>query len=994
MSLLLTLLLLWNPPPFERITIADGLSQNMVNHVIQDQRGFIWFATKDGLNRFDGYGFRVYRNMPGDSSTLSGNYVTGIWEDARGIMWIVTNGGGLNRFDPITEVFTRIPARTEDGALLDMEFASQIVGKDSTILISTRNEGLVEYHIHQNRFSKVRMDDSGRDVHVSGMAISSRGDIWGNSTTEVFVLDRTRSRVVRYPLIGRDQQPTNLYLLNDSVAVAPTRTGINRFELRNGTLNLVRTAVTGISLGYSSMLVPIPGSDELWMTSMEGLYRYNPGTDRLAREFPIDTRPTTALLMDTSGILWIGTAGWGIIKYNPALQHFNTGEGNLLAWVYPDLLARVGAVDQVDLDERGAEFHAVHVASDGALWMANIGFKLYRFDRNTGVLASLPVGRGLTRKALNRRFNRIAEDPKGSIWLATAGGVYRYDEPRGRLEYHAIYPGAEVDAEYYNPTGGPDITAMHFDRNGVLWLGTPDRGIARYQPEDRALTWIRHSVHDANTLSSNHVLDISADPHQPDAFLWVGTDGGGLNRLSMQDHSSRRYYITDGLPNMVVYGIMADDTGQLWMSTNNGLSRFNPATGTFRNFTWSDGLHSNEFNRNEFLKRPDGTLYFGGLNGHTWFHPAAIRENGHIPRIRITDFLLYNKPVDLSMWEMLRREDGTALELDHAQNMFTIEFAALEYTASDRNRYRYKMEGFDQDWIESGYNRTATYTNLSPGAYTFRVLASNNDGVWNEVGLAVPVVIHPPFWMTTWFRTLAVLAALGITGFLYRRRIGQMEAEKRRLEEISRLLIEREEEERQRIAREMHDSLGQELLVMKQWVGKWGKTRPDDPHRSNYEELSGHISGILKSVRDITHNLRPPELDRIGVTETVRYMLEEGCASSGITTEIEFDEIDAHVSADHAIHILRIFQELLTNAIRHGKAGHIHTSMSLGDEAITIRFKDDGVGFDPQRPDARAGLGLSGISERIRFLQGTFTVHTAPGQGVEVVMSFPKQSSI
>lgn len=981
--------------PFERLTIEDGLSQNMVNDIILDKRGFLWFATKDGLNRFDGYSFKVYRNLPGDSNTLSSNYVTGLWEDPKGMMWIVTNGGGLNRFDPIAESFSRIEPSGDTSPRLDIDVLSHITGKDSTIWMLSRAEGLIEYRPYSKRFIKVSDRFHGMDMtNVISFTVSSLGNIWTASAEEVNYLDMTNETLLRYSLIGREQQPTNLYLLNDSVALAPTRTGINRIERRNGSLVIKSTPITGRSFGYSSKMMQIPGSDDVWLTTLDGFYRFDPHGEILTNIFSIDTRPTTGLLVDRSGIVWIGTAGWGVIKYNPSLQHFKTGVGNLLGAVYPTLLKAIRGRDIVDLTERGTEFHSIIQTSDGDLWMVNPGFKLFRYNLASGRLTEYLAGRNLRPHGVNRRFNLIAEDSKGTIWLASAGGVYRLMEREDELDYHPIYEGARTDTEYLNPTGSPDITAMYFDAQDRLWLGTPDRGIALYDPLQKTVHWIKYGENNQNTISSNRILCIVPDPNPAASYLWVGTEGGGLNRLSMDDFTSRRFYMTDGLPNMVVYSILPDDAGHLWMSTNYGLSRFKPSTMTFRNFTMSDGIHSNEFNRNEFLKLSDGTMYFGGIDGFTWFHPNEILVNVNVPIVRITNFLVHNRPVDNKKWEMLRREDGTPLELEFKQNMFTIEFAALEFTASDRNRYKYMMEGFDQDWIESGYNRSATYTNLSPGTYTFRVLASNNDRLWNEVSLQVPITIHPPFWMTWWFRTWMVLVVIGMVMYAYRRRVRTIESEKTRLEEISHQLIEREEEERQRIAREMHDSLGQELLVMKQWVGKWSKTQVKGQNHSHYVELSDQISRILKSVRGITHNLRPPELDRIGVTETVRFMLEESGKASGISIDLDFDDIDALLSFDHPIHILRIFQEMLSNAIRHGHASHIQVSMKRLNDTVVIRFKDDGIGFDRHQPDKPVGLGLSGISERVRFLHGSIKVHTEPGQGVEFIINLPIQTAI
>ncbi len=959
-------------PPFERLTIEDGLSQNMVLDLIHDRQGFLWIATKDGLNVYDGLRFKVFRNVPGDSTTLANNVVNQLWEHPDGSIWMVTNGGGLHRLDPRMETFYRIHPPEVDSVWSTLRYANSITGNAESVWISSSAAGIYRYDLRSGTMAPFEHWNSTHlDATVKEVRMDAVGNVWIVSAKGFHFYDAATDR-----LIEDLNQPTliranDLRVIDDSTAWGLTYYGFFKLGFRNGTLERLYSSDVDESIRLNSLAVNRDKS--VWVGGLEHLFHFDADGSGKKIIADVDVRLTSAIVEDRSGILWMGTAGWGLLKYNPNQQAFKSTVGNPIATIHEQVLNRIEPYFPVNRNDRGASITIVTADSKQRVWVAADYFNLAVYDPRTDRVREFSLGRQLSPIGIARRFTQIVEAIDGSIWLGGPGGLYALDEEADHVDFVAI--PREID----NLSGKPDITALYVDRSGVFWIGTPDQGLARYDTNTRRLQWYR-------TNETDDVLSILSDPIEPDRYLWIGTEGGGLNRMDLATETFRHFGLNEGLPSMVVYGILTDEQNNLWFSSNNGLSRFNPIDFSIRNFDVSDRLQGNEFNRNEYAKLPDGTLFFGGVNGYTSFLPSEVRLNQQKPNVVLTDFRISNKPVQRTVW---MTSDSEPIRLRHDQRMITFEFAALEFSAPDRNRYRYRMIGYDSDWVDARFSPTATYTNLPPQEYVFHVQASNNDGIWNDVGLQIPLNIEPPFWMTWWFRSLLGLILIGSVVSAYRWRIRQMRRETQRMEEVSRLLIERQEEERSRYAQEMHDGLGQELLVMKQWVSTWAKHSSQEVEKTHYSDLSNQISSILKSVKNITYNLRPPELDRIGVSETVRYLLEESCRAADIAIELDMDDVDQYIASEHHISVLRIMQEMVSNTMRHANATHIQVGIHVESGHIGIQYSDNGIGFDPQKLDSPKGLGLSGISERVRILGGSLSIQSAPGNGVSITIQLP-----
>ena len=368
---------------------------------------------------------------------------------------------------------------------------------------------------------------------------------------------------------------------------------------------------------------------------------------------------------------------------------------------------------------------------------------LYRLDPATGALRHYRHDPARPDGLPEPNVYGVFEDRRGALWTVTPNYLSRLVDPEaGRFRHYRHSETLFRDAEIY--------PSPHEDARGNLWMGT-NRGLVRFDRATETFRYYRHDPARPGTIASDAVRSILPDPQQPDRVLWVGTAGGGLNRFDRQTETFSAFSVRDGLPNNVVYGLLPDDAGGLWMSTNRGLARFNPRDSTFKTYDVNDGLQSNEFNSGAYFRSPTGELFFGGLYGFNHFHPDALRENPYPPPVVLTGLRLANRPVGVGdgsgvLTRALWATD--VLRLSHREDMITFEFAALDFSAPARNRYAYRMEGFHDEWIEAGTGRTATYTGLPPGRYTFHVRAANNDGVWNETGAALALVIAPPWWRT------------------------------------------------------------------------------------------------------------------------------------------------------------------------------------------------------------------------------------------------------
>jgi ligand-binding sensor domain-containing protein len=810
-------------PDFERISLQQGLSQSVIEAIVQDRKGFLWFGTEDGLNRYDGYGFTVYRYQANNPRSLVYNEIKALHEDRSGVVWIGTFEGGLSRFDPAIEAFIGYRNDPSDPASLAANTVRSVLeDRGGNLWIGTQGGGLDRLDRATGKFTHHRHDPGNPSSlphdDVRAILEDQGGVLWiGTYGGGLARYDREKGTFTRFRANPAD--PGSLShelvtaLLEDrsgNLWIGTYGRGLNALDRTTGRFHHHRAAGAG-TLSSDLIRALFEGSSgTLWIaTDGGGLARLDPGTGAVEsfRNDPLNplslsTDRVWSLLEDSSGILWIGTYGGGLNKLNvkgKRFQHFRNEPGNRnsinhnivwsiredrdgVLWIGTD----AGGLNR--FDRRTGEFHffrhdprnprslshdAVRVVffdRNGVLWLGTNGGGLNRFDRATGTFQRFRHDPAEPGSLSHDELRTIFEDRAGNIWVGTyGGGLDRLDRQTGRFRHYRHDPAnpQSLSSDY--------IRCVYEDSDGVLWIGTHGGGMNRFDPATGIFTTFRVNPADPASLSSDFVFDIHEDRA---GVLWLATFGGGLDRFDRKTGRFTRYREADGLASDSTYGLLEDETGRLWISTTRGLSCFNPGTSSFHNYDTRDGLQSNEFNGGSLFRSSRGEMFFGGINGFNAFSPAEIVLNTQPPTVALTDLMLFNRSVRVG--ERVRGRVilerplayTEALTLSWRDDVIAVEFAALHYAAPEKNQYAYMLEGFSRAWIPARADRrVATFTGLPPGRYVLRVKATNADGIWNEEGVALTITITPPVWATWWFR-LAVAALLsGLAVVAFRRRL-------------------------------------------------------------------------------------------------------------------------------------------------------------------------------------------------------------------------------
>ncbi|MBX7222291.1 MAG: protein kinase [Blastocatellia bacterium] len=783
---------------FRHLTIEQGLSQNSAQCLLQDRSGFLWVGTQDGLNRFDGYSFKIYRNQPNNPASLGGNWIQTMLEDPSGKIWLGTNGGGVSCYNPRTDRFETFKNNPQDPtSLCGNDVRHVCLGPDGKLWVATRDGGigtidlqtracaslqepLTQAGLTVKAIRRLLFDRSGRlwigtienglyryEPHTRKLTGFRNNPAWKAAFTgqEVMALFedetgflwvgtmggglvRLRLKDESVTVFRHDPQQPDSLGSNDVLSIFERRDGSLWIGTRGGGLNRYRPETEDFQVSKSDLTLPEAlHSNDIWSlcedtsgifwvgTDSAGLSYHDRQNERFTtyrnNPFKADSLAANnvrAMWEDASGVVWIGTNGGGLNRFNPATDGFTAFRTN------PQNPASL-PVDAV---------FALCETKAGDFWVGTRGGGLARLDRAKGTFVTFQKDPQKADSLSENTIWALLEDHTGTLWVGTnGGGLCRFDPAR---QAFAVY---KHDPKNPGSLGSNDIFTLYEDPQGILWVGTRGGGLARFDRERDTFTVFKNDPNNPRSLSNNAVRSVCRDRS---GTLWVGTNGG-LNRFDPATQSFEVFREAQGLPNDTIYGILEDAAGNLWMSTNRGISRFTPAHRRFRNFDVTDGLQSNEFNWNAWGKLRDGRMVFGGVGGFTLFDPAAIQDLPFVPPVVLTGFRIFNQDVALPEAVSFTPE----ITITHNDAMVTFEFAALSYAQAERNRYAYKLEGFDRDWIQAGTKHEATYTNLDGGHYVFRVKASNCDGIWNQTGVQVRVVVVPPPWKRWWAYCLYVV---------------------------------------------------------------------------------------------------------------------------------------------------------------------------------------------------------------------------------------------
>jgi len=794
---------------FSHITNEDGLTHHETLFVMQDTQGFMWFGTKHGLNKYDGMGVVPYFHDPDSNNlnSLTGNFAHWIHEDAADNLWIATWGDGISKYDPRLDKFTNYQHEKNNPQSITSNNVWSLFVDSKRFVWAATDNGLSKLNPETKTFVHYRHDPKNKSSlshnTVSRIKEDDQGIFWISTyggglnrfdpETETFIHYK---HIQGNPTSLSNNNLWGVYIDSRKRIWIATEKGLNKFDPDTETFTSYQHDKTDQD-SLSSNTVTFIHEDRsgmLWLgTFGGGLNRFDPEQETFVH-YRNDTKDPYSLsndiimsiYEDTTGVIWVATYG-GIDKYDPGEYQFEYYRSDLdnqknlgnhkVRSIFQDNNGSVwigsgGGLTQLS-KTRGSDIHYLHDNSDptsisgndiwaidqdkhGDLWIATHGAGLNRFipAKKTFIRYEHDPGNPNT-PACDPLYDLVVDEKREVLWIAAY--LFGLDKFDIKTETFTHYP---YDSN--NPDGIVSnwVTTVFVDSKGFVWVGT-ESGLSFFDPETERFTNFKHIMIDPKSLSANMIQSVYEDSQNN---VWIGTSDG-LNRFDRDSHSFKRYSTKDGLAGNHVAGIIEDNTGHLWISTDKGLSKFNPQDGTFRNYEYHDGLQGNRFFMHSAHKNVSGELFFGGTNGFNVFNPNELKDNQHVPKIVFTDFQLFNQSVPVGENSVLTQHINNAqsILLDYDQHVFTIEFTALNYRNSKKNQYAYMMEGFDKNYTYTDSNkRSATYTNLNPGQYTFHVQGSNNDGVWNKKGASIEIIVDPPWWKTLWFKGTIIFIGIGL----------------------------------------------------------------------------------------------------------------------------------------------------------------------------------------------------------------------------------------
>ncbi len=979
---------------FENLTVEDGLSHPNVRAIVQDRFGFMWFGTEDGLDRYDGYTMVEYKNNPADSHSIPDHHIQCLLPDDNGVLWIGTGGGGLSSFDASTGRFSRhgldneyvYALRIDHNGILwvgatdlnafDRKTKRFITLEDTLLMlrgavirslyedkagvlwIGTWFRGLYEIERDRRRVANFRHDPNDSrslsENHVISIFEDSQGGHWfGTYTGGLNKLDPQTGKFLRFPW-----RPDHATGLNDNTirAMYEDRAGNLWLCTSGGGLNILNTKTGEVRyithdvrkpasvIGDHIYAICKGTSGIVWIGADGGISKYNPAKDkfplvRVGDESGRIREPAGPLHEDRGGTLWIvHNSGGEVTEFNRRQQHvrfhpFEPQNPHGLMTRY---------VSRIYEDRRGS------------IWFGSIGSGVCRLDTRTGLFKTFKLESSDSSRAGNSA-SAFCEDSNGNLWIGVSRGLVAYDPVQQSFTYHGDY--ATI------PRRDPavhDVQSIIEERDGTLWLGTEFSGLIKYDPSRGILAHFEHDQRESNSLNNNYVRVIFKDKR---GRLWLGTIGGGLDLFDSKTSSFQHLTERDGLLSNIVHAVLEDARGNLWIVSPKGISCFNPDSRTLHNYDAGDGISG--LGESAIMSRT-GEIVIGSVRGLYVFHPDSVSDNPHIPNVVLTDFSVLNEPFPLPQPLHTTKE----IVLDHTQNFISFEFAALDFVAPQKNQHAYMLEGVDNDWIKIGTRRRANYTHLDPGTYIFRVRGSNNDGVWNDVGTSVAIIITPPFWQTWWFRVFAILFFVGLLTLAYNYRVNK-------LLEVERVRL--------RIARDLHDELGSNLsaIALAGRMVQEGANLTDE-QRHRLSEISESATQTADTMREIVWFINPehdgPEILLLKMKDVAAAML----GGMNLSFHCSPDVFDVRLDVERRRHLFLIYKEILNNIVKHARARNVEVRLERTGGQFRMYVADDGCGFDPAQ--IFTGNGLANLRSRAAAIGAELEIATLPGHGTTITL--------
>jgi signal transduction histidine kinase/ligand-binding sensor domain-containing protein len=1030
---------------FARFYTLEGPSKSNAGPFVQDDQGFVWFGTPYGLNRFDGYNFKVFTHEPGNSKSISGSLITALFKDHNGALWVGCNQF-LNKFDSKTETFTRYRVSYVFDISQDVAGTLWLSTPTGLYALDPANGNIRRYFHDQ--------DDPGslESNNVKSSGEDREGRFWVATSEGLDSFDRNTGKVTLHIPLYEPSYPFSFYedrfgvfwiyhVSGNPLSVFDRKTHrLTQFSFKDE--NSPSLALTGIT-GITGMLEDQNGV--LWLsTNGAGLLKFDREHQRfiryrnnLADPESLAQNSVRQVFADQEGIIWASLGGLGLTRFTSRalpFQRYRHDFGNpasrdepFVGAIYEDHqgILWIGTHESLNRIERKAERYdafpltatgegsdVITICEDrsGYLWVGTYSHGLFRFDPRTGLFKRFQHKPGDPHSLSNDIVPRLLVDHNGTLWAATNDGLDRFDAATGTFTtYRASLQGVQ-----------PSYLELVEDRKGILWLGTDSSGLLRFEPETGQFTIYQHDIERQGTLSNPRVNSVHFDRS---GTMWIGTQEG-LNRFDATTGTFTTYSQREGLPGNVVGCVLEDGHGDLWMSTDNGVARFDPRAKTFRTYSTADGLPGSDLTGwGACFKSASGEMFFGGFGGATAFFPDKVTDSSYVPPIVLTDFRLFGTSVMPGVDSPLKIaiNHTNTVKLSHRQNSFSIGYSALSYLNPPTNRYRYMLQGLDREWNEVGRDqRFATYTTLPAGTYTFRVEGATSRGPWDEPGATLRIEILPAWWNSWWFRLSYIAALLLVAAAIYIYRRRQLKREEERSERLRQAQADLAHISRVSTMGELTASLAHEIKqpiaaavtnakTCLRWLGR------DQPDVAEASEAAARIIKDVTRASDIISRIHllfkkgPPQRESLDVGELIQEMIillrGEASRYSILIRDEPIGDLP-NIMADR-VQLQQVFMNLMLNGIDAMKGmtggGELTIRSETSDAQLLISVIDTGVGFALEQAeqifnaffttkDNGTGMGLPISRSIIESHGGRLSATCAPGRGATFQFTLPTNS--
>ncbi len=1076
---------------FKRFTVDEGLSQNLISSIYQDHLGFIWVGTKDGLNMFDGYDFRVFKYDPYDEHSLSDNHITAIYEDVYQRLWIGTYNEGLHYLDRLTLRFVRFYHDPENDNSISGNHIQAVVGdRDGNLWVGTNGDGLNKIMFKGNKtvpgkdnMRVVRYDNHPNgfpepDARIRTLFIDRNKQLWIGTEMNVFTLD-TSLNDASFVTIEND--------IDDAAILA----GISHESLQQGNRVVFEDSNGEIWMGNRSGLFifdterrlftrynppgkPVPlmnittaasfnnqGTGEIWIASQNQIYVLNPVTGDHAEVSHenysvggVGGARIISIYADRGGSIWLGSNGRGLSLFSPGLIKFSyahdlipggagtvassrdisircfhecPGDNNIL-WIganegFFKVTRNNSLMDQVRFFDSSSRESAVifSIGADqkGLLWIGS-GIGLIRFDPADNSYQVFPVslskpGEGDEPRVCNVHLSN------GNVWVLTPNTIALLDQETGSFE-HIWYNNEPLDR--HREAVFPDV---HEDMKGNFWIAAKN-GLHYFDVQKRDITTYLRKIAGSSSRHVNDIKAILADPSEPGRYLWLGTAGSGITRFDTELISFENYTEKDGLSNNMVYGMLNDDAGSIWISTNRGLSKFNIAEEVFTNYSSADGLQSNEFNSGAFYKSHRGEMFFGGINGYNSFFPSDIKPREFHAPVVFTTFRILNDNVAREFIDSPdKNNEVLQINLPYIKNSFTIDFAALDFANPVNNRFAFSMSTAGENWINAGNNRSVTFTDMRPGIYSLRVRGTNSDGLWSNREAMMTIKIASPWWHQTWTYFIYLFMITSIIGGIRKYELSRIRLRDRmRLANIEAVKLKELDQLKSQFFANISHEFRTPLTLIKGPLEQLSEAESDIHKKTSLMMILSNASRLLQLINQLldlsktgsdNYTVKAGRGDILGFIRGLTFSFASLADQKSIILKIEespaLKTANLHDNFYYDQDILeKIFNNLLSNALKftpeNGRVTlkiFMHREMDSG-EWIEFLVSDTGIGIPADKlpfiydrfyqVDANSrkeydgtGIGLAYVKELVRIHKASIKVNSEPGRGTDFCLRFP-----